>query len=34
MALPAFDSRGDLPEGVYRATLAEVIARFGHHPTA
>jgi hypothetical protein len=30
MALPAFDSRGDLPEGVYRATLAEVIARFGH----
>ncbi len=30
MPIPAFDSRGDLPVGVYPATLAEVIARFGH----
>jgi hypothetical protein len=30
MALPEFDSRGDLPEGVHRATLDEVLARFGH----
>jgi len=30
MPLPAFDSRGDLPAGVHRATLAEVLARFGH----
>jgi hypothetical protein len=30
MPLPAFDSRGDLPVGVHRATLAEVTARFGH----
>ena len=30
MPLPSFDSRGDLPVGVHPATLAEVIARFGH----
>ena len=30
MALPEFDSQGDLPEGVHRATLDEVLARFGH----
>ena len=30
MPLPAFDSRGDLPEGVYKASLDEVVARFGH----
>ena len=30
MPLPAFDSRGDLPEGVYKTALDEVIARFGH----
>jgi hypothetical protein len=30
MSLPAFDSRGDLPVGVHPATLAEVIACFGH----
>lgn len=30
MPLPAFDSHGDLPEGVYHATLAEVIERFGY----
>ena len=30
MPLPAFDSRGDLPEGVYKAVRDEVIARFGH----
>jgi hypothetical protein len=30
MPLPVFDSRGDLPEGVYHATLAEVTERFGH----
>jgi hypothetical protein len=29
MALPAFDEEGDLPPGVYRATLAEVLERFG-----
>ena len=30
MPLPAFNELGDLPIGVYRATLAEVIAHFGH----
>lgn len=30
MSLPQFDSRGDLPEGVHRASLEEVLARFGH----
>ena len=30
MPLPAFDSRGDLPEGVYKAALDEVVTRFGH----
>jgi hypothetical protein len=30
MALQPFDSNGDLPEGVHRATLDEVLARFGH----
>src|SRR5262249_36223739 len=30
MPLPAFDSRGDLPEGVHKAALDEVVARFGH----
>ncbi|HXG68662.1 MAG TPA: hypothetical protein VNO70_26435 [Blastocatellia bacterium] len=29
MALPPFDNHGDLPEGVYRASLDEVLARFG-----
>lgn len=29
MALPEFNDEGDLPPGVYRATLAEVIDRFG-----
>ena len=29
MALPEFDSRGDLPVGVHSATLAEVSTRFG-----
>lgn len=29
MALPAFDGRGDLPEGLHRATLTEVMGRFG-----
>jgi len=27
--LPYFDSKGELPEGVYQATMDEVIARFG-----
>jgi hypothetical protein len=27
---PAFNTLGDLPVGVYRATLAEVVAYFGH----
>ena len=30
MPWPAFNELGDLPIGVYRATLAEVIAHFGH----
>ena len=30
MLWPAFNALGDLPIGVYRATLAEVIAHFGH----
>lgn len=29
MALPEFDDKGDLPEGLHSATLAEVLARFG-----
>ena len=29
MALPAFSEEGDLPPGVYRATLPEVLERFG-----
>jgi hypothetical protein len=29
MPLPPFDHRGDLPEGVHRAALDEVLARFG-----
>lgn len=29
MALPAFNSQGDLPEGLHKATLDEVLARFG-----
>ena len=33
MALEPFDSNGDLPGGVHRATLDEVLARFGHGTT-
>ena len=29
MPLPEFNEFGDLPEGVYRASFSEVIARFG-----
>jgi hypothetical protein len=29
MALPAFNAEGDLPRGVHRATLGEVLERFG-----
>jgi hypothetical protein len=29
MALPEFNHRGDLPEGMHQATLAEVLDRFG-----
>jgi hypothetical protein len=29
MPLPDFNDKGDLPEGLYVATLDEVIARFG-----
>lgn len=29
MALPEFDAAGDMPPGVYRATLDEVLSRFG-----
>jgi hypothetical protein len=28
-ALPGFSLTGDLPEGVHRATLAQVVERFG-----
>lgn len=28
MSIPHFDSRGDLPAGVHRASLAEVVSRF------
>ena len=30
MLWPAFNEMGDLPVGVYRATLADVIAYLGH----
>lgn len=30
VALPEFDVEGDLPKGVHRATLFEVLERFGH----
>ena len=30
MPWPVFNELGDLPIGVYRATLADVIAHFGH----
>jgi len=30
MQWPAFNELGDLPVGVYRATLADVIVHFGH----
>jgi hypothetical protein len=29
MPLPSLDSKGELPEGVHRATIDEVIVRFG-----
>jgi hypothetical protein len=29
MALPEFNNQGDLPEGLHKATLAEVLERFG-----
>ena len=29
MSLPPFTARGDLPAGIHRATLAEVLERFG-----
>ncbi len=29
MSLPPFNAEGDLPPGVYRATLREVLERFG-----
>ncbi len=29
MALPEFDERGDLPEGVHAAAIKEVVRRFG-----
>jgi len=29
MALPEFNEEGDLPAGVYRSTLSEVLERFG-----
>ena len=33
MPIPEFTQTGDLPEGVHRATLAEVLARFGSGTT-
>lgn len=29
MPLPAFNEFGDLPEGIHRASLAEIVSRFG-----
>jgi hypothetical protein len=29
LAFPAFNEEGDLPQGVYRATLPEILDRFG-----
>jgi hypothetical protein len=29
MPLPPFDAQGELPEGIYQATMDEVITRFG-----
>lgn len=29
MAIPAFNEEGDLPPGVYRAAISEVLERFG-----
>ena len=34
MALPEFNSRGDLPDGLHDAGLAELAARFGHENEA
>jgi len=31
MPLPAFNAAGDLPPGVHRATIEEVVARFSSH---
>ena len=31
MPLPEFNELGDLPVGIHRATLAEVVERFGQH---
>lgn len=31
MPLPSFDEQGDLPVGVHRSTMTEVIERFGTH---
>ena len=30
MALPEFKSQGELPEGLHKAMLVEVLERFGH----
>jgi predicted nucleotidyltransferase len=30
MALPEFDSNGDLPAGVHQASIEEIVQRFGH----
>jgi hypothetical protein len=29
MALPNFNNKGELPEGVHQATIEEVISQFG-----
>lgn len=29
MALPNFNNKGELPEGVYQATIEEIVSRFG-----
>src|SRR5262245_61585660 len=31
MAIPDFDERGDLPVGIHKASLDEVVTRFGQH---
>ncbi|MBD3346580.1 MAG: hypothetical protein GF401_16110 [Chitinivibrionales bacterium] len=33
MVLPEFNENGDLPQGIYCATIKEIVDRFGHFPS-